>query len=133
MSPKSLLRAAYALNIAILAPVLIGLIAARNGPLVPALGGTITESEGLRLLLTSLWGAILLLSALGLIAPVVFWPVLLLQIVYKSAWLAAYVGPVWRAQGAEAVPWGPAVCFAFIVVAWPLILLHAWRQGVLTP
>lgn len=132
MSSDTLLRAAYALNILILAPVLIGLVAARNGPLVPALGGVITESEGLRLLLFSLWGAILLMSALGLAAPAVFWPVLLLQVVYKSAWLAAYVAPVWRAQGAAAVPWGPAVCFALIVAVWPIILVQAWRQGGLT-
>lgn len=130
MASEHLLRAAYAANILILAPVLIGLALGRNGPDVPALGGAIAESEGLRLLVMSLWGGILALSALGLIAPGAFWPVLLLQVIYKSAWLAAYVAPVWRAEGAAAVPWGPAACFALIVAIWPVILYQAWREGV---
>lgn len=131
MSSETLLRLAYGANIVILAPVLAGLLLARNGPNVPAIGGAVAESQGLRLLVASLWGAILVLSALGLAAPVVFWPVLLLQIVYKSAWLAGYVGPTWRTQGARAVPWGPSVCFAAIVVLWPLILIRAWQDGTL--
>ncbi len=125
------LRLAYAANIVILAPVLAGLLVGRNGPLVPALGGVITESEGLRLLVASLWGAILVMSLGGLVQPGLFWQVLVLQVVYKSAWLSLYVIPVWRTQGASAVPWGPALCFAAIVALWPVILVAAARQGAL--
>ena len=132
MLAELLLRGAYALNILILTPVVLGLLLARNGPYVPAIGGVVTDSEGLRLLVMSLWGAILVLSAFGLAAPAAFWPVLLLQVVYKTTWLAAYVAPIWRAEGAAAVPWGPAVCFAAIVALWPFILVQAWREGLIT-
>lgn len=128
MSGELWLRAAYGANIVILTPVLLGLALLKNGPGVPALGGAITESEGLRLLVASLWGAILLLSMAGLFAPRLFWPVLLLQVVYKSAWLLIYVLPLWRTSGAAAVPWGPASIFALIVVLWPIALAVAARS-----
>lgn len=131
MSSETLLRVAYGLNILILTPVLIGLLAVRNGPMVPALGGIIVESEGLRLLVASLWTAILVLSAVGLVSPAAMWPVLLLQVVYKSAWLAGYVAPILKTQGTDAVPWGPTICFALIVAVWPFILFDAWKKGVL--
>ena len=131
MQAETLLRAAYAANIAILVPVVCGLVLAKNGPYVPAIGGVVAESEGLRLLVASLWGAILLMSLGGLVAPILFWQVLVLQVLYKSAWLMGYVIPLWRSEGAAAVPWGPAICFAVIVAIWPLILLHAARAGAL--
>lgn len=131
MNAEGWLRAAYAANILILAPVLSGLLLARNGPMVPALGGVIAESEGLRLLVASLWGAILLLSVGGLVHPGLFWQVLVLQVIYKTAWLLIYVLPIWRAQGVSAVPWGPTLCFAAIVAIWPVILVVAGRQGAL--
>lgn len=131
MQPEALLRLAYAANVAILVPVLCGLLLAKNGPYIPAIGGAVVESAGLRLLVASLWGAILLMSLAGLAAPGLFWQVLVLQVLYKSAWLAGYVLPVWRAEGSAAVPWGPAVCFAIIVALWPLILIHAARADAL--
>ena len=41
MIGELLLRVAYGANVVILAPVLAGLLLARNGPGVPALGGEI--------------------------------------------------------------------------------------------
>ncbi|HIN66334.1 MAG TPA: hypothetical protein EYM95_16985, partial [Candidatus Obscuribacterales bacterium] len=55
------LKAAYALNVLILAPVLVSMYSDVNAP-IRALQGTIENSEGLRLLVASLWSAILLLS-----------------------------------------------------------------------
>lgn len=131
MSATALLRAAYAANILILAPVITGLLLARNGPGVPALGGAIAESAGLRLLVASLWAAILALSAAGLVAPSLFWQVLVLQVIYKSCWLVGYVLPLWRAEGPAAVPWGPTLCFVAIVALWPVVLAQAARSGAL--
>lgn len=132
MIGELLLRVAYGANVVILAPVLAGLLLARNGPGVPALGGEIAESRGLRLLLVSLWSAILALSLAGLVAPRLFWSILLLQIIYKSLWLALYVAPLWRAKGPRATPWGPAIVFAAIVVLWPVALAIAARDGALS-
>jgi hypothetical protein len=127
MEAALLLQLAYAANIAILAPVIAGLVGLGARGTAAVIGGGIPESAGLRLLVASLWGAILVLSVAGLFHPLAFWPILLLQVVYKAAWLAGYVLPAWRRGGPAAVPSGPAVCFAAIVVIWPVLLVVAWR------
>lgn len=119
-----LLRAAYCANIAILVPVVYSLAA--TGSPVPVFGAGVSDSPGLRLLVTALWGAILACSVLGLFAPRMFIAIMILQVIYKSAWLAAYVWPQWRAG--LPVPWGPAVTFAAIVVVWPIILIYVWQS-----
>lgn len=125
----ALLRLAYSANILILVPVLIGLMFAKNGPSVAALGGSITESKGLRFLVASLWSAILLLSVAGLAVPKAFWQILVFQVVYKSIWLGSYVIPTWYSEGRSSVPWGPTISFAFIIVVWPILLFFASRYG----
>lgn len=113
-----LLRAAYGANILILAPVVVALV--MTGSPSAVFGPSVSESPGLRLLVASLWGAILVCSALGLFAPHAFVAILVLQVIYKSAWLLSYVVPAWR-RGLP-VPWGPAVTFLAIVLIWPIIL-----------
>lgn len=105
----------YIANIVILVPVVWMMFGAQTGPTL--FGGDVENSEGLRLLVGSLWFAILLASVAGLFAPHFFRPVLLIQIVYKATWLAAFVMPLWM-RGGE-VPWGIAVIFAAIVAIWP--------------
>lgn len=120
----TLLRFAYGANIVILVPVVWALVAA--GSPAAVFGPGVNESPGLRLLVVSLWGAILACSVLGMFAPRAFVAILLLQVIYKAAWLIAYVLPTWR--NGEAVPWGPAVTFAAIVLIWPIILVLAYRR-----
>ncbi|WP_225205584.1 hypothetical protein [Novosphingobium huizhouense] len=117
------LRIAYAANIAILVPVCLGMLS-RNAA-ASVFQGAVDESEGLRLLVFSLWAAILVSSAAGLLAPAFFAPLLLVQVVYKALWLALFVWPAWRAG--QAVPWGVASVFAGIVATWPVLLALAMR------
>lgn len=124
MTLDVLLRAAYGANILILVPVVAALFTTASPAAV--FGPGVSESPGLRLLVASLWAAILLCSVFGLFAPRAFVAILLLQVIYKSTWLLAYVLPVWRSG--EAVPWGPAVTFALIVLIWPVILAAEYRR-----
>ncbi len=81
--------------------------------------GSAEGSAGIRLLVASFWGAILLLSAVGLFLPRPLAPLLLVQAVYKTLWLVMFVAPLVARQGWSAVPWGLGVSFALIVVSYP--------------
>ena len=115
----------YIANILILAPVVPMLFFGAQGATL--FGGDVENSEGLRLLVGSLWFAILVASVAGLFAPLFFRPVLMIQVVYKAAWLVAFVLPLWRSGGA--VPWGIAIIFAAIVAAWPFFVWASADQA----
>lgn len=118
------LRIPYALNILILAPVCWALFAGagRAGVFQNAVEG----SRGLELLVGSLWFAILAASIVGLALPRLLAPLLVMQIFYKSVWLAVFVAPL-LARGAP-LPAGVAATFAFIVLTWPVFLYLAYRS-----
>lgn len=116
------LRIAYAANILILVPIAIPTLL-RLGD---AAQGRFDESAGWRTLVGALWTAILVLSLLGLRAPLVYCPVLLLQVIYKGLWLGVYALPrLCRGEG-RGVPAGIAVSFAAIVLVWPWLI--PWRH-----
>lgn len=123
------LRAAYGLNILILTPVVLAMIGSRTGPAMAAFDGKVGESPGLRLLVASLWFAIWACSVIGLWLPRPLWPILLLQVIYKAAYLLVFVWPLVRAEGLGAAPLGVSVSFLIIVAAWPFILLALWRAS----
>lgn len=117
MNPSLFLQIAYAANIFILVPVCLSMFSSVGGG--PVFAGIVTESVGLRLMVASLWLAILLASLAGLFAPRFFAPILLIQIVYKSVWLAVFIAPLIM-QGR---PWpsGIAICFLAIVISYPAL------------
>ena len=119
------LKAAYALNVLILAPVLVSIYSDVNAP-IRALQGTIEISEGLRLLVASLWSAILLLSLAGFFWPNLFIPVLILQVVYKSLFLLTYCIPKLRAGKVEDVPIGLSISFLLIVLTYPIAIFYGF-------
>ncbi len=121
-----MLRIPYALNIFILAPVLISLLGS-SSPMTVVFDGKIAESEGLRLLVAAWWSAILLCSALGLIWPDRFVAILVLQVIYKSLYLAIFLLPALLLTGSGSIPWGLTNCFIAIVVIWPFFIWSAWR------
>ena len=123
----TLLRSAYGLNILFLVPVVGYLLISAGGPTVAVFEGKVPESAGLRLLVASLWAAILVCSVFGLISPRAFVGVLLLQVIYKSLYLALFVGPQIRSQGWDAVPWGVSLSFILIIGLWPGLIWAAWK------
>ncbi|MEL7230231.1 MAG: hypothetical protein AAGK38_10030 [Pseudomonadota bacterium] len=88
-------------------------------------GPSVSEEPGLRLLVASLWSAILIASVAGLIWPAFFAPLLVVQIIYKALWLGLFVYPLWQATAAY--PTGPAHVFVVIVLTYPALLWAAMR------
>jgi hypothetical protein len=121
-NPQWLLPA-YIANILILAPVCYAMVAGSG--VAGVFEGKVAESAGLRLMVGSLWLAILLASLAGLRWPAFFAPVVLIQIVYKATWLAAFVLPLW--QAGQPIPGGITAVFVGIVIAYPVLLWMAAR------
>lgn len=115
-------RAAFLANILILLPVLISLFKDERAQL-QVFESTVENSSGLRLLVGSLWLAILLLSVAGLGNPKFFIPILMLQVIYKANYLAFYVLPRIRKYGLEQTPRGLSLSFLIIVLLWPAIII----------
>lgn len=116
------IQLAYAANLIILLPIAV--------PTLLGLWDTaqhrFEESAGWRVLVGALWTAIFIGSALGLRAPLQYAPLLLMQIIYKTLWLAVYAAPrLLRRQTAQ-IPSGIALCFIAIVLVYPLVL--PWQE-----
>ena len=121
----SLLYFAYWANIALLVPIAMPTVFR----LLPTDQARFEESAGWRVLVGSLWFPILVLSVLGLFQPLRYSPVLLLQLIYKSLWLAVYAVPRLLRGDVDQVPWGIAGIFALIVIVWPWLIPWAYLLG----
>lgn len=124
MSPNVFLQAAYGANIIILVPVCYAMFAGRG--VASVFDGVVAESAGLRLMVGSLWLAILLASAAGLFVPRFFAPILLIQILYKSVWLAVFVLPL-LSRG-RPLPTGISITFAAIVIVYPILFWFGYTS-----
>ncbi|WP_108812636.1 hypothetical protein [Sphingorhabdus sp. Alg231-15] len=124
-----LLRLAYIANILILAPICWSMFFGSG--VTSVFDGKVEESAGLRILVGSLWLAILVGSAIGMFAPRVFAPVILIQIFYKSIWLLVFVLPLIAAGESDQVPWGISATFIAIIVSYPILFWFSgvWRNG----
>ena len=118
----NLLQIAYAANLVILGPVLVSMFSDGGKKQIRAFQGQVENSDGLRLLVASLWSAIFLLSIAGLFEPKTFVPVLLLQVIYKSLYLVVYIAPTAKVRGLRAIPQGLSLCFLLIVIIWPILV-----------
>ena len=121
-----ILRLAYVGNILILVPVCWALFLGSG--VHGVFGGKVEASPGLGLLIASLWFAILACSAIGLAAPELMAPIIVLQLIYKSLWLATFALPLILAGRGDAVPWGVTGSFIAIILIYPILL---WRSRVL--
>ena len=121
-----LLQLPYIANIVILVPVALGSLTG----LLPISRGHFPESPGWRTMTGSLWTAILACSIAGIFHPRIFAPILLLQVIYKTFWLAFYVAPrLKNAESRKEIHWGITVSFLLIVIFYPMVI--PW--GVLFP
>jgi hypothetical protein len=81
--------------------------------------GVFPESAGWRMLVGSLWLAILAMSVLGVRQPEAFLWLLVFQVFYKSVWLVAYVLPRLLSGRRSEIPAGITLSFVVIVLVWP--------------
>jgi hypothetical protein len=114
---------AYVFNILILIPVVYSMFFGAGVENV--FEGKVVESAGLRLMVGSLWFAILVASLAGLIWPSFFAPVLIIQVIYKSLWLLIFVIPLLRLG--QPFPVGITLVFAAIVASYPVFFWLASR------
>lgn len=122
------LRIVYFLNILVAGQIAISAIRNPSHAAATTFGGAYEASEVMRLV-GCLWGAIALLSVLGVWKPMTFAPVLLLQLIYKGAWLFFVARPAF--QNNEPYPKTMAIFFVVWVVVLPfLIPWKAWINSV---
>jgi hypothetical protein len=81
--------------------------------------GAYPDTEVIRLV-GCLWLAIAVLSVLGLWRPITFFPVLLIQLIYKGGWLLAVALPALR-SGSQ-YPGGMASFFVVWVLVLPFVI-----------
>lgn len=120
-----MLQIPYALNILILVPVCIGMFSGRGA--LTVFQGKVAASAGLEWLVGCLWLSILIGSVFGLSWPKQMAPLLAMQVFYKAAWLVTFVAPLALKSGWHAAPAGISLCFAGIVVVWPVFIWLAWQ------
>jgi hypothetical protein len=126
MNPDTFLKIAYGFNIFILVPICWNMLVGRGVEAV--FEGAVNESAGLRLMVASLWMAILAASTLGFIYPRFFAPVLLIQIFYKALWLMVFVMPLLLAGVDTKIPAGIAICFFLIVTTYPFLFWFGYMK-----
>jgi nucleoside permease NupC len=115
----NLLLVPYIVNIVILVPVALGTLTG----LLPISRGHFPESAGWRTLTGSLWIAILVCSIAGLFYPVIFAPILLLQVIYKLVWIIFYVLPRLKTEESrKEIHWGITISFLLIVIFYPIFI-----------
>jgi hypothetical protein len=120
MNNAGILRICFAANIVILVPVCWSMFLGNSAAVFD---GTVTESAGLRLLVGSLWTAILVASIAGIAQPKFFAPVVLIQVFYKAMWLLTFVLPAVRSH--KDAPVGISIVFLLIVLTYPILFWFA--------
>lgn len=121
------LRLAYAANIAILLPVVTAIVTTDTAH-ATVFEGKLAQSRDLQLLVGCLWAGILVASVIGLVVPSAMAGVLVMQVIYKSLFLALWAWPAYRLGGTAALPLGLTVSFAAIVAVYPWIVWAWWRS-----
>jgi hypothetical protein len=125
MSAINTLKLAYGANIVILVPVCMAMY--RPTGTIEVFRNTVPESAGLRLMVASLWTAILLASIFGLARPDAVKLVIPLQVIYKSIWLATFIAPKLTNGNRSEIPVGIATTFLLIVLTYPVIYWFTTR------
>ena len=107
----TLLRIVYLLNFLYLGAFVLRALIVHVGPWDP-----------IRAVAYSSWGALALLSALGMRRPMAMLPVLVMQFVYKAIWLFGIYLPIGM-TGSSLVPvMVTALVIDALVIPWPYVL-----------
>lgn len=118
----SLLQVAYVLDILVSLPVALTTLTGyeRLAPVLFREG--LPESDNFRIILGSLWMAVLLTCVAGLVFPVAMSPVLILQIIYKALWLLLFAAPRWLSGRKKEVPKRIVTICVLTLLAFPWVI-----------
>lgn len=117
-----LLRIVFAANVLVAGWIAITSLFYPERAVRTVFENTFEYSEAIRLV-GALWGAIFLLSVVGVFLPERMALVLLFQLIYKGSWLLFAAWPAYRSGGAY--PQGMARFFVLWVVVLPFMI--PWR------
>ncbi|MEM0991993.1 MAG: hypothetical protein AAF847_04640 [Bacteroidota bacterium] len=117
------LRIIYILNIIVAGQIAISAIANPSYAAMTTFGKAYEPTEVMKLV-GCLWLGIAILSVLGLFKPIIFSPVLLIQLIYKGTWLVLVALPAVR----HSLPYPKAMAAFFVVWVIVLPFLIPWKQ-----
>ncbi|MGB3464133.1 MAG: hypothetical protein WBA74_02645 [Cyclobacteriaceae bacterium] len=117
------LRILYLLNVLVAGQIAISAITDPHRAAGTTFGGAYPASETMKLV-GCLWLGIAVLSILGLWKPMVFSPVLLMQLIYKGTWLVAVALPAYR----SGLPFPKTMAIFFLVWVVVLPFVIPWRE-----
>lgn len=123
----TLLQIAYVLDILVSLPVALTTLIGNDRAARFLFKSHLPENDSFRIILGSLWMAVLICSLAGIFFPNAMSPILLLQVIYKALWLLFFAVPRWLSGRRKEVPKRVAgICLATIlafpwVIPWPAL------------
>ena len=117
------LKIIYVLNIIVAGQIAISALFNPKNSALTTFGNAYQQTEVIRLV-GCLWLGIAILSILGLLKPITFSPVLLLQLIYKGTWLFVVALPAFRNDN----PFPKTMALFFIIWVLTLPFLIPWSE-----
>ena len=122
-----MLEFAFAGNVLFVTPVILLLWFHKDGAGI-VFGRHIPISDGLRILVASMWTSIVLVSIAGMKWEIELVGLLVFQIVYKAVFMIAYVAPRAIAGEWEKIPRLLTAIFVLGLICFPpMIIFDNWR------
>ncbi|MCB1477992.1 MAG: hypothetical protein KDJ62_03770 [Rhodobiaceae bacterium] len=122
-----MLEFAFAGNVLFVTPVILLLWFHKDGAGI-VFGPHIPISDGLRILVASMWTSIVLVSIAGMKWEIELVGLLVFQIVYKAVFMIAYVAPRAIAGEWEKIPRLLTAIFVLGLICFPpMIIFDNWR------
>ncbi len=119
------LRIIYILNIIVAGQIAISAISNPKTAAMTIFGNAYQPTEVIKLV-GCLWLGIAILSILGLFKPIIFSPVLLIQLIYKGTWLLVVALPAIRNN--EPYPKTMAIFFLVWIIILPFLI--PWKSWI---
>lgn len=126
----TLLQITYLLDILVSVPVALTTLLGNDRLARFLFKESLPESDNFRIILGSLWAAVLLCCVVGIAFPVAMSPVLIFQIIYKAHWLLFIAAPRWLSGRKKEVPKRIAAICVATILAFPWVIPWAVVFGL---
>jgi len=118
----TLLQIAYSLDIIVSLPVAFTTLIGNDRAAGFLFKSHLPENDSFRIILGSLWMAVLICSMAGMFFPIAMSPILFLQVIYKALWLLLFGFPRWLSDRRKEVPKRIAVICIATILAFPWVI-----------